>query len=68
MFFAKKILREYNQEVGLQKNFSIADESESINLLKETIKELGLEDIVSIATAIETIGLNPIGASSANPL
>lgn len=53
--FALKILREYNAEVGLQKNFSIADESESIHLLKETIKELGHEDIISITNAIEKI-------------
>lgn len=53
--FALKILREYNEEVGLQKNFSIADESESLNLIKESINELKLEDIVSITTAVEKI-------------
>ncbi|MES2614486.1 MAG: ATP-dependent helicase [Bdellovibrionota bacterium] len=51
--FALKILREYNVEVGLQKNFSIADENESISLLKESIRELALEDIISITSAVE---------------
>lgn len=49
--FALKILRHYHKEFQLQKNFSICDENESFNLLKESIKELHLEEILSLDNA-----------------
>ena len=51
--FALKILREYYEYVGLQENFSIADEGESTHLLKESILDLGLGEIITITHAKE---------------
>lgn len=53
--FALKLLRQYHSDFSLQKNFSICDENESINLLRESIKEHNLEDILSIQEAIQKI-------------
>ncbi len=49
--FALKILRQYHYEFQLQKNFSICDENESQNLLRESIKEFHLEEIISLENA-----------------
>ncbi|APJ02594.1 ATP-dependent helicase [Silvanigrella aquatica] len=53
--FALKILRQYHNEFNLQKNFSIADENESLNLLRESIKEHNLEEILSLQSAAQKI-------------
>ena len=53
--FALKILRQYHNEFQLQKNFSICDENESLNLLRESIKEFHLEEIISIENASSKI-------------
>ncbi|WP_186646594.1 ATP-dependent helicase [Fluviispira vulneris] len=53
--FALKLLRNNHAEFGLQKNFSISDESESKNLLRESIREFHLEDILSLQDAAQKI-------------
>ena len=53
--FALKILREYHTFFNLQRNFSIADEGESLNVLKESMKESGLEEIINMTNAREKI-------------
>jgi DNA helicase II / ATP-dependent DNA helicase PcrA len=49
--FALKLLRQYHSDFSLQKNFSISDENESLNLLRESIKENHLEEILSLQDA-----------------
>ncbi|KAB8030744.1 ATP-dependent helicase [Fluviispira multicolorata] len=53
--FALKILRNYHAEFGLQNKFSISDEGESRNLLRESIREFNLEDILSLQDAAQKI-------------
>ncbi|MGY3803268.1 ATP-dependent helicase [Pigmentibacter ruber] len=53
--FALKILRQFHSEFNLQKNFSICDENESANLIKDSIKEFNLEEIISYENAAQKI-------------
>lgn len=53
--FALKLLRNYYLDFSLQKNFSISDENESLNLLKESIKEQHLDEILSLHEASKKI-------------
>ncbi len=49
--FALKLLRENLEKAGLQKNFSIASEGESLQLLKESLEESGLSDLIGVMQA-----------------
>jgi superfamily I DNA/RNA helicase len=53
--FALKILRKYYNYFSLNKDFSISDENESLNILKDSLKELNLEEILSIQEASQKI-------------
>lgn len=53
--FALKLLRQNHELAGLKANFSIADERESMGLLRDTIKEQNLEEVIPAAVAAEKI-------------
>ncbi len=43
--FGVQVLKRYIRELGYRENFSIYDQSDQAQLLKETVRELGMEDL-----------------------
>lgn len=54
--FCLRMLREFPEQAGLKRGFTIADEGTSRDLLRESLAEQKLQDIFSLAKASEMVG------------